>query len=179
MAQKAPGVLTTATIREIQTQLLTSTGNVWSVEKGELPAVCLQYFRQQLQARMSGGAAREALTLSWCLDLLLQGRLPECADTLCQRLKALELISAGTAWSVAQRVEVVPQERGQLSTRAETQVALKESHLDNKTKNQAKGKEKGNRYESSYTPWKGNPKGDSKDRGKGKSKKGEKEEGKK
>eukprot|EP00438_Fugacium_kawagutii_P007570 Skav230247 [mRNA] locus=scaffold1266:12488:17642:+ [translate_table: standard] len=178
MAQKAPGVLTTATIREIQTQLLTSTGNVWSVEKGELPAVCLQYFRQQLQGRMSGGAAREALTLSWCLDLLLQGRLPECADTLCQRLKALELISAGTAWSVAQRVEVVPQERGQLSSRAETQVALKESHLDNKTKTQAKGKEKGNRYENSYSAWKGNTKGDSKDRGKGKSKKGEKEEGK-
>lgn len=127
---------------------------------------------------MTGGMARETLTLCWALDLLLQGKIASCGDTLAQRIKSLDLSSSGASWAVSQRLETVPPERGLLSTRSEAQVAAKENREDVRTRQLAKGKEKG-KSDGGFGTWKGGGKGDTKDRNKGKGKRSEKEEAKK
>ena len=68
LARKAPGLLTFSMVKEMQRQLLTAAGTLWDTEKTAVPPVSLQYYRSQLAPRLSGGASREALTLSWALD---------------------------------------------------------------------------------------------------------------
>lgn len=176
VAALAPGVLATSTLREMQKQLLDNSGNTWDLDTNRVPAVSLQYFRGQLQSRLAGGPGREALTLCWALDLLVQGKIAACGDCLAQRIKALEMISGGATWSVAQRLEVVPPDKAQLSSRGEQQIAVKESKEEMKTRNQAKGKDKGK--SEGYPSWR-NPKGEGKGKEKSKGKKGDREEGKK
>lgn len=181
IATKGPGLLAGETIREMQRNLLTTTGQVWEQEVNSIPPVSLQYFRQRLAPQLSGGQAREALTLSWCLDLLLQGRVASAADALRlgQRLKSIELAATGASWGVAQKVEICPQEKAILSTRSETLDASRENREEMKTMQLAKGKSKG-KGEGSGSWYKGGSKGDVKGRdAKGKSKRTEKEEGKK
>lgn len=175
VARLGPGLLTTATIKAMQEQLLTEQGTMWSQEASEVPPICLQYFRGNLQKKLAGGAMREALNLCWSLDLLLRGRVAEATDTLCQRVKSLELVANGAAWAVAQRVELPPPEKGGLSSRAETSLAVKENQAELKARNQSKGGPKG-KSEGSFSTWKGGGKGEQKGKEKGKGKKGEKEE---
>jgi hypothetical protein len=178
IARKAPGLLTYGMVKEMQRQLLTSAGTLWSTERDAVPPIALQYYRGQLSNRLSGGAAREALTLSWALDLALQGKMAQTADCLSQRLKSLELVAGGATWSVAQRVEVVPMERARLSSRAEAQAAAKEDKEELKTRQMSKGKDKG---KGDFSPglWRAGSKGDQKGKERGKGKKGgEKEENK-
>eukprot|EP00438_Fugacium_kawagutii_P025122 Skav230795 [mRNA] locus=scaffold312:115550:119568:+ [translate_table: standard] len=68
------------------------------------------------------------------------------------------MIGGGAAWGVAQRIELPPPEKVQLSTRAESQLAIKENQAEMKARNLQKGKEKG----SSYGSWKGASKGEGK-----------------
>eukprot|EP00438_Fugacium_kawagutii_P032540 Skav202158 [mRNA] locus=scaffold970:241073:241564:- [translate_table: standard] len=163
----------------MQEQLLTDQGTTMCLDSQEVPPVALQYFRGHLQRKLAGGAMREALNISWAVDLLLRGRVAEATDTLLQRVKALELIGAGASWGVAQRVELVPPEKGQLSTRAETQQAVKEQQAEAKVRTQTKGKEKGRFEGGQYGSWKGQSKGEGKNKDKGKGKRNEREEGKK
>ena len=180
VARRAPGVLAESTIREMQSQLLTAAGTVWDQEKGEVPAVALQYYRNHLAPLLSGGASREALTLCWSLDLALQGKVANTVDCLAQRLKSLQLTANGGSWRVSQRVEVVPPERGQLTSRAETQAAAKEDKEEQKTRALAKGKEKGKSESSGAgAPWRYGQKGETKGLDKGKGKRSENVEGKK
>ena len=176
----APGALTTAGCREMASNLLNSTGGIWDQSEGALQPICCQYFRQVLSSRVTGGQSREALTLSWCLDLLVQGRIAEASDGLMQRLKAIEMSAQGASWSISQRIELVPAEKPIISSRAETREAIKESKEENRTRAEAsKGKAKGD-WSGSWrdAPWH-QEKGKSKE-GKGKGKKGkEKEQGKK
>ena len=120
-----------------------------------LQPICCQYFRQVLSTRLTGGQSREALTLSWCLDLLMQARIAEAADGLMQRLKAIEMCSQGASWSVSQKIELVPLEKPIISSRTEAREAIKESKEENRTRAEAsKGKNKGD-WSSSWrdTPW--------------------------
>jgi hypothetical protein len=174
IARRAPGALTLATVKEMQKQLLTTSGAVWETSKGSVQPVALQYYRSQLVSKLSGGAAREGLTLSWALDLALQGQVAELADCLAQRLKSVEMTASGSSWMVSQRVEVVPLEKGSLSTRAETQEAAKETKEELKVKGMTKGREKG-KNEAPGSSWRTGPKGEGKDKGKNK-KGGEREE---
>lgn len=163
--------LTLATVKEMQKQLLTTSGAVWETSKGSVQPVALQYYRSQLVSKLSGGAAREGLTLSWALDLALQGQVAELADCLAQRLKSVEMTASGSSWMVSQRVEVVPLEKGSLSTRAETQEAAKETKEELKVKGMTKGREKG-KNEAPGSSWRTGPKGEGKGKDKGKNKKG-------
>lgn len=122
---------------------LDGDGVVWDQEKSQVPLLALQYYRSYLMGRFHGGAAREALTLPWAMDLILQGKIAQTADCMTQRLKCLEMTSAGSSWMVSQRVEVVPPERGQLSSRAEAQAAAKENKEELKAWGLGKGKRKG------------------------------------
>ena len=177
----APGALTTAGCKEMASNLLNSTGGIWDQAEGALQPICCQYFRQVLSSRVTGGQSREALTLSWCLDLLMQGRVAEASDGLMQRLKAIEMSAQGASWSISQRIELVPAEKPIISSRAETREAIKESKEENRTRAEAsKGKAKGD-WSSGWreAPWQQQEKGKYKE-GKGKGKKGkEKEQGKK
>jgi hypothetical protein len=178
LARKAPGLLTFSMVKEMQRQLLTEAGTLWNTEKASVPPIALQYYRAQLGPRLSGGASREALTLCWALDMALQGKMAQVADCLSQRLKSLEMMAGGASWMVSQRGEIVPPERGRLSSRAEAQAAAKEEKLEIKTRQMTKGKEKG-KTDPGAGPWRPSGKGDQKGKERGKGKKGnEKEEGK-
>ena len=160
--------------KEMATNLLSSTGGIWDQTEGPLQPICCQYFRQVLSSRVSGGQAREALTLSWCLDLLIQARAAEAADGLMQRLKSLEMASQGAAWSVAQRVELIPAEKPIISSRAEAREAIKENKEESRTRADAsKGKHKGEAWGTSWrdSSW-------HVDKGKGKEVKGKGKKGK-
>ena len=176
----APGALTTAGCREMASNLLNSSGGIWDQSEGALQPICCQYFRQVLSTRVTGGQSREALTLSWCLDLLMQGRVAEASDGLMQRLKAIEMSAQGASWSISQRIELVPAEKPIISSRAETREAIKESKEENRARAEAsRGKTKGD-WSGGWrdTPWQ-HEKGKHKE-GKGKGKKGkEKEQGRK
>eukprot|EP00438_Fugacium_kawagutii_P001216 Skav223412 [mRNA] locus=scaffold350:144601:146855:- [translate_table: standard] len=180
IASRAPGVLTATTIKEMQKQLLTAQGTISDLDSSSIPSIALQYHRQKMEAKLSGGAARECLTLSWGLDLLLAGKVASCADALSQRIKSLELAANGSSWQVAQRIEVVPPERGQLSSRTEANVAAKENQEELKARLLDRGGKGKGRGDGAYPSWKGGGKTKSEDKGgRGKGKKGEKEEQKK
>ena len=146
VAKRAPGLLAAQALKEMQGSLLTSTGGIWHQEESELQPLSLQYYRQSMAPRQ-GAPSREALTLCYAIDLILQGRIAESADTLVQRLlKSIELVSQGAVWQIAQRLEVLPPERPVLSTRSEAKEAIREQKEDCKTKSEAsqsRGKEEG------------------------------------
>lgn len=164
-----PGVLTAAAIQSMKQYVLQPGGSTWAMDEDALPPIMSQYARMHLAPKGGGGLLREAVTLSHIGDLLLQGRVSEALDGVSQRLKSLELIMGGQAWATAQKVEVTPTLEASISSRAEVQVALKESRLDSQSK-------------GGMSPWeKGRGKGKSKDKERGKSDKGKgnaKEEGK-
>lgn len=177
IAKRAPGALTCSMVRGMQRQLLTASGSVWDQDTGAVPPVALQFFRNQLQGKLSGGASREALTLCWALDLGLQGKLADMMDCLSQRLKSVEMTANGGSWMVSQRVEVVPPDKPLLASRAEAQAAAKENKEEMKVRALTKGKEKG-RGENPGG-WRPMGKGEQKGKDKAKGKKGDREDGKK
>ncbi|CAK9117290.1 unnamed protein product [Durusdinium trenchii] len=134
MGRAAPGALTCAAFRDIQNSLLTGTGGVWNPEEGVIPPIACQYYRQCMQQRLQGGQAREALTVAWTLDLLLQGRVSEACDTLTQRFKSLEMSGAGASWAISQKVELAPPEKPVLSSRPEMREAIRENREEQKTR---------------------------------------------
>ena len=171
VARRAPGV----TIREMQSQL-------HSLGPGERGGACggaAILPQPSGPPPFRGGQPRSS-------DLVLElrpgasGEVANTVDCLAQRLKSLQLTANGGSWRVSQRVEVVPPERGQLTSRAETQAAAKEDKEEQKTRALAKGKEKGKSESSGAgAPWRYGQKGETKGRDKGKGKRSEKEEGKK
>ena len=143
LSKRAPGVLAALAMREMQTSLLTATGGIWQQDQTAIQPLAVQYFRQSLAPRLQGGPGREGLTLCWAIDLALQGRMAECVDALVQRLKSVEMVSQGSAWQIAQRLEVLPPERPLLSSRGEAKEAIREQKEEQKTRNEAsKGKSK-------------------------------------
>jgi hypothetical protein len=64
-----------------------------------------QYVRHYIAPKATGGLLREATTLGYITDLLLQGRPAEAVN---QRLKSLEMVVSGQHWTTAQKVEVIP-----------------------------------------------------------------------
>lgn len=162
---RMPGALTSQSIEEMQESLLTASGQVWNAKEDSVPPIAIHYFRTVLQPRMTGGIARESLTLSMMVDMALQGRVAESVDIGIQRLKALELISRGTDFRVAQRLELCPLELDAMASSTERREALQENKEEAKLKFQSG---KGGDY------WKGEWKG-----GKGWGKKGDGKKGKK
>lgn len=137
---RMPGALTAQSIEEMQESLLTASGQVWNTKEDSVPPLSIHYFRTVLQPRMTGGIARESLTLSMMVDMALQGRVAESVDIGIQRLKALELISRGTDFRVAQRLELCPLELDAMASSTERRDALQENKEEAKLRFQsAKG----------------------------------------
>lgn len=107
---------------------------------------------------------KESITLGAALDLLVQARVAEACDYLCQRLKSLERIGQGVAWQTTERLELAPGQVPQISSVAEFTAARKEAK-----------QEFDGRYAASTAGGKGSQgksgkKGKGEDKGKGKRK---------
>lgn len=131
IAERFPGVLTLEALRKMEESLLTQVGE--SQEVKAVRAVATQYFRQQLQRKVSPPVGRELLTIAVALDQLIRGLPSKAADTLSQRLKSVEAVSGGTHWSVAQRMELPSSEGVMLSEGPELRFAQKENYESSKS----------------------------------------------
>ena len=152
VAELYPGVLTAQALKGMRASLLQSIGS--DDQSGPPQAISLAYYRQQLQRRASGPAQRELITICAALDALMKGAASKGTDVLCQRLKSIEAVMSGTHWSVAQRLEISPQEAQVLAAKEELSGAQKEAYDDSKVRylsslqDGRKGKSKGKERES-------------------------------
>ena len=117
--RRYPGSLAATALMEARQSLLTVSGVLWDVDKNALPPITTQYTRQHLAPAMSPPMLQEALTISACLDGLLQGRVAWTADILAQRLKSLESSSRGTHWSIGRQLELIRAEPQGITGEAE------------------------------------------------------------
>ena len=169
VARKAPGALASQSIEEMKEQLLTASGQMWSLDSdGPVPPLAVHYYRTVMRPRMSGGLAREGLTVAYILDLGLQGRMAEAMDVAVQRLKSLELSSSGTDFRISQRIELAPLEQEAVASSAERRQALLEAKEESRLKFQT-----GKGGDWNRESWKGG-KGQWEQRDGGKGKKGKK-----
>lgn len=162
----APGLLAAQTVSNMKPYLSQLSGTGWETNEALLPPLLSLYNRMYLNPKLSGGISREAATLAWIGDLLLQGRVSESMDCLVQRLKSIELTAGGTAWTTSQKLELVPPPEAMIGTRQELQIARREAKLDSEAKGTFVSADKG----------KGKSKdrgGKGKEKGKGKAKEGE------
>jgi hypothetical protein len=163
VSKRFPGALTLNALEMIQRALVSQSGQPWDIDRSSLPPLFSQHWRLNLTKRMSGPMNREAQTLCFLQDLLLQGKIATTCDTITQRLKSLEQIAQGSYYGVAQRQELVPQEVAVMSTPMET---LEASRLE---KEEAKAKSASARPWSRPHDWERRQEGE---KGKGKQREG-------
>eukprot|EP00435_Cladocopium_sp_Y103_P017447 s824_g4.t1 len=143
IASLAPGILAAQSVTQMKPFVVQAGGSGWDLDLKTLPPIMTQYTRSHVASRVSGGVAREFCTLAWIGDLLLQARPAEALDTVCQRMKSIEMTTAGTAWSTSQKIELVPTLEASMSSRQEAQLAKKEAKLDMDVKGANAAQEKG------------------------------------
>ena len=124
LAEGYPGALTTHALNQMRTTLIHELGH--QDRPNSLQAVSVPYCRQHLLKKASGPVQRELLTLTHSLDLLVRGKPASCADTLIQRVKSIEQTLLGSHWSVAQHLEVLPQETASITDLPEARSARRE-----------------------------------------------------
>eukprot|EP00435_Cladocopium_sp_Y103_P052654 s855_g16.t1 len=134
IGKKYPGVLLSAALEEASDSLITQEGGVFNTQGGALPPLFTRYFRQQLMGRMSPAMRREAQTLSYLLDLALRGRITESLDVAAQRLKSLEMMSAGSHFTVTQQTELLPKDDSSLATLPEFTEAARRAREDGRAR---------------------------------------------
>ena len=168
--KKYPGVLTLNTTEFMQGAVVQQSGQPWQLDLSSIPPIFTQYYRLQLQGKMSGPMGREAQTLCFAQDLLVQGKVSAACDVLTQRLKALEQMAGGGHFSIAQRQELVPLETATLSAPSEMMEAARLQREEGKAKSAvSRSWDRRNDWEKKNDDSKGKGKG--KDyKGKGKTK---------
>ena len=162
-AEEHPGRLASRLLRKMRTLLAREEGAMKD-EGGQslTPSTATSYFLTVMvptyQDKMNLRMKREMKTVARALDQVAAGLGPQAADTLAQRLKALELQVSDQSWGRAQHLELLPPEGAALVDKDETYMATKEQAVDVKMRTAISG---------------GNPKGKGKEEGpKGKGKKG-------
>lgn len=134
MAQLGPGILSAESIKAMKRYVMMGAGQPCEVDQQALPPIACQYARQYVMPKASPAIGREVVTLSHIIDMLALGRIAEGLDVATQRLKSLELTLQGQPWQTSQKVEVVGSIDAQLASRAEVEVAQRESRLDQRSK---------------------------------------------
>eukprot|EP00435_Cladocopium_sp_Y103_P008171 s1332_g2.t1 len=165
VGKRFPGALTLSTVEVMQTAVVSQSGQPWQLDRSSLPPIFTQYWRMMLSGKMTGAMNREAQTLCYLQDLLLQGRVATACDTITQRLKGLEQVADGSHYLVAQRQELVPLEKTAMTTPMESLEATRLQREEAKAK------------ASAARPWVRNPEwenrgGEMKGKGKTKDSKG-------
>lgn len=117
--KRYPGALTLNTLEFMQAAVVSQTGQPWQLDKSSLPPIFSQYWRLALSTKMGGAMSREAQTLCYAQDLLIQGRVASACDVLTQRLKGLEQVTAGSHYLVSQRQELVPVDTAMMTSPTE------------------------------------------------------------
>ena len=165
-AQDHPGRLASRLLRKMRTLLAREEG-ARKERSGQsmTPSTATSYFLTVMvpsyQEKLNLRMRREMRTVALAFDQIAAGQSPQAADTLAQRLKALELQVSDQSWSRAQHLELLPPEGAALVDKDETYMATKEQAVDAKMRTAISG------------GW--GPKGKGKDddaKGKGKGKKG-------
>ena len=159
-AKAGPGSLTAHAVRQMRRQMLTTMGQELE-ENSPIQPVALQFYRQILKEKLTPIMSREVMNLCTVIDALLEGKVAFATDVAIQRVKALEAISNGASWAVAQRYELCPPDLGQIASTSEAAAAAKETKEEVRARALQRGV-----WE---TPWRGQ-KGEGE---KGKSKKGQ------
>ena len=137
-AKAGPGSLTAHAVRQMRRQMLTTMGQDIE-ENSPIQPVALQFYRQILREKLSPIMSREVMNLATVIDALLEGRVAFPADVAIQRVKALEAISNGASWVVAQRYELCPPDLGQLASTSEAAAAARETKEEIRTRTLQKG----------------------------------------
>eukprot|EP00435_Cladocopium_sp_Y103_P062531 s758_g24.t1 len=164
VGKRFPGALTLSTLEMMQETVVSQTGQPWNLDRSALPPIFSQYWRMMLSVKMTGAMKREAQTLCYLQDLLLQGRIAATCDGITQRLKGLEQIADGSHFLVAQRQELVPVEVPAMTS---PQESLEASRLH---REEARAKSASARPWTRSTEWERRE--DSKGKGKNKDSKG-------
>ena len=134
IAPRCPGALASTAVQEVKEGFLTTSGVTWNMERDSLPPLLTHYARQSLCPTMSPPMVQELVTLTSCLDGLLQGRVAYVCDILSQRVKALESTSRGHHWSIGRQMELVRTEGHSLSQEAEALNAARLAREEEKLK---------------------------------------------
>ena len=164
-----PGCLTQSAVVQLQRSLIQQSGQPWELDKSSLPPVFSQYWRMVLDQKASRAISREMQTLSFVLDLLLQGRPASAADAATQRLKSLEQMATGADYRVTQRLEVVPTDGTSMSSTVETLEASRVQREEMKARSAASKGWDRKGAKGDYESWDGKGiKGKKGDFGKGK-----------
>ena len=132
MADAFPGALCCHSLNMMRQNLLQSIGE--QTKASGVQAVCVSYYRQQLHRRATPPVQRELMTISAALDWLVRGSPARTADILSQRLKSIETVLGGTHWSVAQRMELSPQEGLYIAAPQEVSAAQKDAYSESKVR---------------------------------------------
>ena len=127
-----PGALTYTALMEAREQLLTQSGTSWALDKEQITPLFVHYTRQGMVGQMAPPMMQEAVTISSVLDSLLLGRVAAACDILSQRLKALEVLSRGSHWTVARQLEIIRTDHFQLSQDTETLEAARRAREEEK-----------------------------------------------
>ena len=132
--KRYPGALAASAVMDARELLMTSSGTLHDVDCKQLPPITTQFVRQHLGGTMSPPMLQEALTLSTCLDTLLQGRAASTCDIIAQRLKALENVAQGHHWSIGRQLELVRSEPAGLTNETEGWDAARRAREEAKLK---------------------------------------------
>ena len=128
--QKEPGRLYQNSLEELSRFLSTRVGATGSPEETHsfLTYLTAVFFGHHPPEKIGAKTAAEMRTLAMALDCLGRGDLPSLGDLLAQRFKALETSVVDGSWSVARRLELVPQD-AMLASTQERKAAAKEELL--------------------------------------------------
>lgn len=152
-SQRYPGRLAARLLLRMQRESsLSSVGA--TLGKKSTPAAALHYLQTMmlptLGQKVNVRAGRELRTLCTVLDLMAQEKMPQAADIIAQRVKALERACSEGHWGAAQFLELIGGEQQGLLDRAEQYYLSKEFLLEQKLKGlersnprQGKGDQKG------------------------------------
>ena len=129
VAQKKPGLLLKEGLKEMSKFLAERDESTEDAEKWKGRRV-MSYVSQVLlnhhpMSKIGIRSYREVITVGNAVDLLLQGRLPECGDLLIQRLKALETSFQEGTWSSARHQELIPAVGASMTSQPEREVTAK------------------------------------------------------
>lgn len=132
IADSYPGVLSFQALSQMRSNLMQGLGE--EDHTSSTRPVAVQYYRQVLQKKCSGGVARELLSLCATADFLVKGRVTQALDLVFQRIKSAESTLNGTHWTVSQKLELLPAEQATLTGVPEMKEAQKIAFEESKTR---------------------------------------------
>ena len=123
---KRPGTLLTDGLQAMAAQLPRRA--FADGDPSDLVPIAMHYLRSGVQGsgkQLSIRSEREMCTLATALDHLADGQLAAAGDVLMQRFKACETAENDQGWSLAQRLELIPDRSVTTVSSAERSAALK------------------------------------------------------